>query len=94
MLADEMPEMGIKSPQTLGGTPVSVVLYVEDVDAVFNRATAAGAKAERPVQNQFYGDRSGSLEDPFGHKWHISTHVEDIPPDELQRRAAAAFGAG
>ena len=90
MLADEFPEIGAKSPETLGGSPVSILLYVEDVDTLFNRAVAAGAKVLRPVTNQFYGDRSGGLIDPFGHSWHISTHVEDVPPDELHRRAQAA----
>jgi len=90
MLADEYPEIGAKSPETLGGSPVSILLYVEDVDAVFNRAVAAGAKVLRPVTNQFYGDRTGGVMDPFGHSWHISTHVEDVPADELQRRAQAA----
>ena len=89
MLADECPEMSATSPQALGGTPVGLCLYVEDADAVFNRAVAAGAKVVRPVQDQFYGDRSGTLEDPFGHKWTIGTHKEDVSPEELQRRMAA-----
>ena len=90
MLADEYPEIGAKSPETLGGSPVSILLYVEDVDTVFNRAVAAGAKVLRPVTNQFYGDRSGGVIDPFGHSWHISTHVEDVSAEELHRRAQAA----
>ncbi len=90
MLADEVPEMGIVSPRSLGGTPVSLLLYVEDVDAVFGRAVSNGAKVLRPVKDQFYGDRSGNLEDPFGHKWTIATHKEDVSPEEMQRRAAAA----
>ncbi len=89
MLADEAPDCHALSPRTIGGSPVSFVLYVADVDAVFARAVAAGAKVERPVETKFYGDRSGSVKDPFGHVWHISTHVEDVPPDELARRAAA-----
>jgi PhnB protein len=89
MLADEHPQMGFRSPRALGGTPVSLMLYVEDVDARFARALAAGAKALRPVQDQFYGDRSGTLEDPFGHVWTIGTHVEDVSPEEIQRRVAA-----
>jgi len=88
MLADEFPEMGHKSPKTLGGTPTGICLYVNDVDTVFNRAVAAGGKIERPLQNQFYGDRSGTLVDPFGHKWTISTHIEDVSPPELQKRMA------
>jgi len=98
MLADEFPEMGYKSPQTLGGSPVSIMIYVEDVDAVFSRAIAAGGKEQRPVKDQFYGDRSGTLEDPFGHIWHVATHTEDVSPEEMERRAkahtAAASGAG
>jgi PhnB protein len=91
MLADEYPEMGARSPQTLGGSPVSLVLYVENVDAWANQAVAAGAKVQRPVQDQFYGDRTGTFEDPFGHVWSIATHKEDVTPEEMQRRAAAAF---
>src|SRR6266852_1947287 len=90
MLADEFPEMGARSPQSLGGSPVSILLYVEDVDARAKLAVAAGAKVVRPVKDQFYGDRSGSFEDPFGHQWHIATHVEDVAPDEMHKRAAAA----
>jgi PhnB protein len=89
MLADEFPDMGFRSPQSLGGTGVSLHLYVKDVDACFNRAVAAGAKALRPVQDQFYGDRSGTVEDPFGHVWTISTHKEDLSPEELQKRLEA-----
>lgn len=90
MLADEFPQMGHRSPKTLGGTPVSILLYTENVDAVFKRALDAGAKQVRPVENQFYGDRMGTLEDPFGHLWSVATHVEDVAPDEMQRRAAEA----
>jgi PhnB protein len=89
MLADESPEMGYRGPRSLGGAAVSTMLYVEDVDDRFNRAVAAGAKVQRPLANQFYGDRSGTLEDPFGHVWTIATHVEDVPPDEIQRRMEA-----
>ena len=88
MLADEFPEMGAKSPKSLGGTPVGILLYVNDADAIFNRAVAAGGKVERPLTNQFYGDRSGTLVDPFGHKWTVATHVEDVSPEEMQRRMA------
>lgn len=88
LLADEVPEMGHRSPLAIGGTPVSTLLYVPDVDAVFNRAIGAGAQSMRPVQNQFYGDRSGTLRDPFGHVWTIATHVEDVSEEEMRRRMA------
>jgi len=91
MLADEHPAMGYRSPRALGGSSVSILLYLENVDGVFERAVKAGAKALRPVTNQFYGDRSGTLEDPFGHVWTIATHVEDVPPEEMKRRAEAAM---
>jgi PhnB protein len=91
MLADEHPDMGFRSPKAIGGSPVSLHLYVEDVDAVTRQAVAAGAKERRPVRDQFYGDRSGTLEDPFGHVWHIATHKEDLSPDELKRRAEGAM---
>ena len=87
MLADEAPEVGHLGPRSVGGTPVSLSMYVEDVDAVFNRALEAGATALRQPENQFYGDRSASFEDPFGHKWHVATHVEDVSPDEMAARA-------
>jgi len=89
MLADEFPEMNHRSPQSLGGTPVSILVYVQDVDAFVKRAAAAGAKVVMQVETKFYGDRSGSLEDPFGHQWHFATHVEDVPPDEMAKRAEA-----
>jgi PhnB protein len=89
MLADEHPEMGFRSPQSMGGTPVSIMLYIEDVDKVVERAVKAGAKLERPVMDQFYGDRNGTILDPFGHVWTISTHIEDVSPEEMARRAAA-----
>ena len=91
MLADENPEMGIHGPKTIGGTPVTLHVYVEDSDAAFKRALNAGATSLRPIENQFYGDRSGQFEDPFGHKWNVATHVEDVPPDEMEKRAAAAM---
>jgi PhnB protein len=91
MLADEFPDMGFRSPQSLGGTGVSLHLYVKEVDSCFSRAVAAGAKALRPVQDQFYGDRSGTVEDPFGHVWTISTHKEDLSPEELRKRAEAVM---
>ncbi len=90
MLADEVPEGGVKSPEAFGGTPVSLLVYVSDSDAVFAKAIAAGAKPLRPVENQFYGDRTGAFSDPFGHTWHVSTHVEDVSPEELEKRMAAA----
>jgi PhnB protein len=93
MLADESPEMDARSPRTVGGTPVSLHVYVEDVDGVFARAVEAGATALRPVEDRFYGDRTGSFEDPFGHQWHLATHVEDVPPDEMEERAAAAMSS-
>lgn len=91
MLSDEFPEHGGTSPERLGGSPVSVHLYVEDVDAFFTRALAAGAKQRKPVMDQFYGDRSGQLEDPFGHLWWVATHKEDVPLEELQRRLEGMF---
>jgi PhnB protein len=94
MLADEAPEMDAKSPQAFGGTPVGIMLYVPDVDATFNQAVAAGAKVAKPVQDQFYGDRSGTLIDPFGHKWTVGTHVEDVKSDEMQRRFQAIMQKG
>ena len=93
MLADENPEMAIHGPKTIGGTPVTLHVYVEDSDAAFERALNAGAKSLRPVENQFYGDRSGQFEDPFGHKWNVATHIEDVPPDEMEKRAAAAMAS-
>jgi PhnB protein len=92
MLADEHPEMDALGPKTVGGTPVSIHVYVEDADGAFERAIEAGAKALRAVEDKFYGDRSGSFEDPFGHHWHVATHVEDVPPDEMAKRAADAAG--
>jgi PhnB protein len=87
MLADESPQEGQKSLRTIGGSPVSLMVYVEDVDARVAQAVAAGAKITRPVANQFYGDRTGGIEDPFGYQWYIATHVEDVSMDELKRRA-------
>ena len=87
MLADEHPELGFLSPQTLGGAGVSLLVYVADVDAVFTQALAAGAVQLRPVQNQFYGDRSGTLRDPFGHVWSIATHIEDLSNEEICARS-------
>jgi len=89
MLADEHPEIGALSPKTVGGSPVTLHLYVEDVDAVVAKAVAAGATLTRPVADQFYGDRVGGITDPFGHRWSIATHKEDLTREELHRRAAA-----
>ena len=89
MLADEHPDMGHRGPKSLGGTTISLLVYLDNVDAVFPRAIEAGGKIVRPVQDQFYGDRSGTLEDPFGHVWTLATHIEDIPPAEMAQRAEA-----
>jgi PhnB protein len=88
MLADEHPEMGFRGPQSLGGSAVGICLYVEDVDARFTNAVAAGATVSRPLQDQFYGDRSGTVTDPFGHVWTISTHKEDLTPEQIHQRMA------
>lgn len=88
MLADEFPGMNFKSPRAFGGTPVGLNLYVKNVDAVAKKAVAAGAKLLRPVQDQFYGDRSASIEDPFGHVWHVSTHIRDVSVKEMKKIAA------
>ena len=93
MLADEFPQMGYRSPKALGGTPVSIMIYVEDVDTVYQRAIDAGATEVKPLQDQFYGDRSGTLTDPFGHVWTVATHKEDVTMEEMNRRMAAAHGA-
>jgi PhnB protein len=92
MLADAFADMGNQTPAALGGTPVTVMVYVADVDAVFDRALKAGATEERKVENQFYGDRAGQFVDPFGHKWFVATHVEDVTPEEVAKRAAAMGG--
>ena len=94
MLADEHPETGYKAPQSYGGTPVSICLYVEDVDALVKQAVDAGAKLVRPVEDQFYGDRSGTIVDPFGHVWTIATHMEDVTPEEVAKRAAEMHNTG
>ena len=86
MLADEFAQMGALSPKTIGGSPVSLLLYVPDVDAVVQQAVAAGAIVFKPIQNQFYGDRSGTITDPFGHRWTIATHIEDLSPEEIAKR--------
>jgi PhnB protein len=93
MLADEFPQMNFLSPKSIGGSPVNIMIYVENTDTIFKRAVDGGAKVLKPVQDQFYGDRSGSIEDPFGHMWTISTHIEDVSPEEIDRRAAEMFAA-
>jgi PhnB protein len=91
MIGGECPQMNARSPKTLGGSPVTLALYVEDSDALTIRATEAGATVIRPIQDQFYGDRSAVVADPFGHSWNISTHKEDVSMDEIRKRAAAMF---
>ena len=91
MLSEEMPEMGFRGPLALGGTPVSLLFYVEDVDRVFAGALRAGAESKRPVADQFYGDRSGTLVDPFGHVWTIATHKKDMSNDEIQKAMEQAM---
>ena len=90
MLADEDPAMGARSPESFGGSPVSILLYVEDADALFARAVRAGGKEVRPMADQFYGDRMGGVSDPFGYTWYIATHKEDVSEEEMRRRASAA----
>ena len=90
MLADEFPEMQVFSPASLGNTPVGLLLYVENADAIFDKAISLGGKVNKPMADQFYGDRNGTLEDPFGHKWTIATHKEDVTPEEMTQRMAAA----
>lgn len=92
MLADPFPGMSQPTATALGGSPVNLMVYVEDVDDVFARAVSRGAKEVAPVQDQFYGDRSGQFEDPFGHRWNVASHVEDVSPEEMDRRAAEAMG--
>jgi PhnB protein len=90
MMADEYPDMGYNGPQTIGGSPVALMIYLEDVDAVFNRAVEAGATVKEALQDKFYGDRIGTVVDPFGHRWHLATHKEDVSMEEMERRAKAA----
>lgn len=92
MLADEYPDMGVRGPAAYGGSPVTLSVYVEDVDEVFRRALDNGAKTIQELQDQFYGDRTGQFEDPWGHRWSVATRVEDVPPEEMKRRAAEAMG--
>ena len=91
MLADEFPDMGARGPRSIGGTPISIVVYVEDVDKVFAKALKQGATELDPVEDKFYGDRMGTFEDPFGHKWNVATHIEDISPEEMHKRSAKAM---
>ncbi len=88
MMSDEDPKRGIRGPESLGGSPMSLYLYVDDCDKVFNQAVGAGATATTPLKDQFYGDRSGAIKDPFGHSWHIATHKEDVSMDEIRKRMA------
>ena len=90
MLSDEFPALGIRAPNTIGGTPVTLTLYVTNVDDVYKRAMDAGATGVRPLQDQFYGDRTATFEDPFGHRWSIATHIEDVSAQDMAERAAAA----
>ena len=91
MPADEHPDMGVHGPRTVGGTPVTLHVYVDDV---FERALKAGARALRQLENKFYGDRSGQFEDPFGHRWDVASDIEDVPPEEMAKRAEAAMTGG
>ena len=93
MLADTAPGATCSGPRALGGSTVGLMIYLENVDTVFARALKAGGKSLRPLTNQFYGDRSGTLEDPYGHVWTIATHIEDVPPEEIERRVAAMKSA-
>jgi PhnB protein len=92
MLADEHHDMGALGPKTVGGSPVTIHVYVEDVDGVFDRAVRSGATVLRPVEDKFYGDRGGEFQDPFGHHWSIATHIEDVTPEEMQRRMGQMAG--
>ncbi len=92
MVTDEYPEMGVAGPKRIGGTPVTLSVYVNDVDATFSAALQAGASQERPVEDQFYGDRSGQFIDPWGHRWNVASHIEDVDEDELNRRAQELMG--
>ncbi|MEO7673491.1 MAG: VOC family protein [Pyrinomonadaceae bacterium] len=92
MLADEHPEMGALSPESVGGTPVTLMIYVENVDDFTGKAITEGLKVLKPVEDQFYGDRSGQFEDPFGHKWSFATHIADISPDEMTQKAKEMYG--
>jgi PhnB protein len=93
MITEESPERGARSPQSLGGSPASIFLYIDDVDAFSKQAVSAGAKVVMPIQDQFWGDRYGTLSDPFGHVWGVATHKEDVSPEEMRKRAATAAAA-
>jgi PhnB protein len=94
MLADACAEQGQKDPKTLGASPVGLMIYVDDVDTIYPQAIAAGGTEVKPLQDQFYGDRSGTLTDPFGHVWTVATHKEDVAPEEIDKRLAAMAAAG
>lgn len=93
MLADEFPDMGMRGPASIGGSSVTMHVYVADVDAIFDRAVRAGARALTPPTDQFYGDRSAQFEDPFGHRWNVASHVEDVSPEEMRRRMDELAGS-
>ena len=93
MLADESLQMGAKSPKTIGGTPITIMIYVPDVDAVVEKSVKAGAVLTRPIEDKFYGDRAGGITDPFGHQWYVATHVKDVTPEEMEKAAAALSAA-
>jgi PhnB protein len=94
MLSDEAPDMDHRGPKAIGGSPVSIMVYVEDVDATFAKALSAGATETQPLEDKFYGDRGGSFEDPWGHKWHVASHIEDVSPEEMDKRMAEMMGGG
>jgi PhnB protein len=94
MLCEEYPDMGVRSPQAIGGTPVALHLYVNDVDAAYNRAVQAGAKPQMPPKDMFWGDRFGKVVDPFGHEWSLATHVQDLTPEQMKAAASQAFAQG
>jgi PhnB protein len=94
MVSDEFPEMGQLSPRSVGGSPVVISVYVDDVDGVFERAQQAGVEVVRPPEDQFYGDRAAQFNDPFGHRWSVATHIEDVPPDEMAKRVTEMMGGG
>jgi PhnB protein len=94
MLADEAPEVDHRGPRSIGGSPVAIMVYVEDVDATFAKAMSAGATETQPLEDKFYGDRAGSFEDPWGHRWHVASHVEDVSAEEMDKRMAEMMGGG
>jgi PhnB protein len=93
MVADEFPDMGVRGPKSVGGSPVAIHVYVNDVDATFEQALSLGATTLRPVEDKFYGDRGGEFEDPFGHRWSVASHVEDLTPEDMERRMGQMLGS-